>query len=101
MIMDKILDGKKLSEKLLAYKNNPKAILLAIPRGGLEIGYVIAKELNIPLDIILVKKIGYPGNPEYAIGAASLNNVIIDQSIIQTDEFKNYIKKETEKIRKL
>lgn len=61
---DRFDAGKRLAEKLAKYKNKKEAIILAIPRGGLEIGNVLAKELGIALDIIIVKKIPFPGNPE-------------------------------------
>ena len=60
--------AKELAKKLQKYKNNKNAIILAIPRGGVQTGYILAKELNLKLDIVLTKKIGYPGNAEYAIG---------------------------------
>ena len=61
--------GKKLAEKLLKYKNHKDAIVLAIPRGGVEVGYEIAKFLNVKLDIVVTKKIGLPGDEEFAIGS--------------------------------
>ena len=51
------------------YRNNKDVIVLAIPRGGVEIGYEIAKYLNVKLDIIVTKKIGLPGDEEFAIGS--------------------------------
>ncbi len=79
MFKDRFDAAHQLVPYLKEYSNNPNAIVLAIPRGGLELGYVIARELHLLLDIILTKKIGYPGNPEYAIGAVSLQNIIISQ----------------------
>lgn len=61
--------GQKLAEALLKYKNQPQTIILALPRGGVVVGFEIAKALNLPLDIIVPRKIGAPENPEYAIGA--------------------------------
>ncbi|MBI2647148.1 phosphoribosyltransferase [Candidatus Woesearchaeota archaeon] len=63
--------GIMLAEKLKEYKNNKNAIVLAIPRGGVEVGYEIAKFLNIKLDIIVTKKIGLPEDEEFAIGSVS------------------------------
>jgi putative phosphoribosyl transferase len=71
----------RLAEKLKAYKDNPHVIILAIPRGGVELGYVLSHELHAPLDVIFTKKIGFPGNPEYAIGAMSLDSVLIDERV--------------------
>ena len=61
--------GINLAGKLIGYKNSKNAIVLAIPRGGVEIGYEIAKFLGIKLDIIVTKKIGLPGDEEFAIGS--------------------------------
>jgi len=88
--------GIMLAEKLKKYSGH-NAVVLAIPRGGIPIGYEIAKSLSLPLDIILSKKIGHPQNPEFAIGSVSLEDVLVDQYMDVTDE---YIKYETEKIRK-
>jgi len=60
--------GKRLAQKLEEFKGTD-AVVLALPRGGVVVGYEIAKELRIPLDVIITRKIGAPGNPEYAIGA--------------------------------
>jgi len=61
--------GVKLAEQLGNYKNSKDVIVLAIPRGGVEVGYEIAKYLNVKLDIIVTKKIGLPGDEEFAIGS--------------------------------
>ena len=60
--------GKKLAEVLTEFKNS-SAIVLALPRGGVMTGKEIAEALSLPLDIIVTRKIGAPGNDEYAIGA--------------------------------
>ncbi|MFH0838165.1 MAG: phosphoribosyltransferase family protein [Patescibacteria group bacterium] len=60
--------AEKLFPKLEKYKGNKDAILLAIPRGALEIGEVLRNKLKLPLDIVVTKKIGAPGNEEFAIG---------------------------------
>ncbi|OGG56932.1 hypothetical protein A3D71_02490 [Candidatus Kaiserbacteria bacterium RIFCSPHIGHO2_02_FULL_55_20] len=68
MFTDRQEAGKQLAQKLEAYRGKD-AVVFALPRGGVIPGYEIAKVLGVPLDIIAVRKIGYPGNPEYAIGA--------------------------------
>jgi len=70
--------GLLLAEELKKYANS-NTIVLAIPRGGVPIGYAIAKSLNLPLDIILSKKIPHPYNKEFAIGAVSLESKIVDE----------------------
>ncbi|MCK5442007.1 MAG: phosphoribosyltransferase [Maribacter sp.] len=96
MFKDRIDAGIHLAEKLNEYKNK-KVVVLAIPRGGLPIGYMVAKALNAPLDIVLTKKIGHPFNKEYAIGAISLENRILsdDSGVTQ-----GYIEEETRRLRK-
>ena len=54
--------GRLLAEKLKEYKGT-NSIVLAIPRGGVPIGYLIAKELQLPLDIVISKKICHPSTP--------------------------------------
>lgn len=64
--------GKKLAE-LLGESQGSNAIVLGLPRGGVIVAKEVAKALNLPLDIIVTRKIGAPENDEYAIGAIDLN----------------------------
>jgi len=91
--------GSLLANKLLQYCNHENVIIVAIPRGGVPVGAVIAKKLNAPLEIVLSKKIGHPSNKEYAIGAVTLKNTVINKNI--RDVSKTYIEEETQNIRKL
>jgi putative phosphoribosyl transferase len=102
MFKDRFDAAYQLAQKLQPYKDNPDTVILAIPRGALEIGSVVSQELHIPLDVVLTKKIGAPGNPEYAIGAVSLDHVIIDEDIAHiTGPLQTYIEQEIPKIRNL
>lgn len=102
MFKDRFDAGKQLTQKLQKYTNDPNTIILAIPRGALEIGAVLSKDLNLPMDVVLTKKIGYPGNPEYAIGAMSLDSIIIDKRGLEfSGELEAYLKKEISTIRQL
>ncbi len=96
MFRDRIEAGEMLAIKLLKYKNDP-AIVVAVPRGGIPIAYVVAKELNLPLDIIFTKKIGHPINKEYAIGAASLTDYFV---VPHDDVTEEYIQAELKRVRK-
>jgi predicted phosphoribosyltransferase len=89
--------GKQLAVKLSSFKNKD-VVVLAIPRGGLPIGNIISKALNAPLDVILTKKIGHPLNKEFAVGAVSLQNRILNDTL---DVSERYIEEETKRIRKL
>ena len=62
--------GQKLAEALRKYKNED-AIVYALPRGGVVLGFEVAKELNIPLDLVITRKIGHPFQEEYAICAVA------------------------------
>lgn len=71
-----------LAKELHAYKGKD-VIVLAIPRGGVPVGFEIAQEFNAPLDVVMAKKIGAPFNPELAIGAVTWSGaVMIDQAIV-------------------
>lgn len=95
MFKDRYEAAMQLAKKLEKYKNK-NGIVLAVPRGGVPVGYYIAKELDLPLEIILSKKIGHPQNPEYAIGSVSLQGTIINDNLI--DVSKDYLNKEAERI---
>lgn len=68
MFKDRQDAAEQLIPKLEKYKGNKDAIILAIPRGALEMGAFLRDKLDLPLDIVVTKKIGAPGNEEYAIG---------------------------------
>ena len=69
--------GKKLAQTLLSYKNNPDVIVIGLPRGGVVTAYEIARELHVPLDIIVPRKIGAPFEPELAVGALTQEGDIV------------------------
>jgi len=97
ILKDRLEAGFLLSERLRKYQNS-NTVILAIPRGGVPIGYEIAKRLNLPLDIILSKKIGHPSDKEFAIGAVSLESTIVDKHLEVSNE---YIEKEIVRLREL
>lgn len=88
--------GRQLAKKLVKYKDTD-AVVLAVPRGGVAVGYEVAKELNLTLDIILSKKIGHPLNPEFAIGSVSPETEVIDKYPNVSDE---YVQNEIHRVRK-
>jgi len=77
--------GKQLADKLLEtldLTSNSSLVVLAIPRGGVVIGSQLASILKCPLEVIVTKKIGAPGNPELAIGAVGLvGEPVIDENL--------------------
>lgn len=85
----------RLISLLEKYKNED-CVVLAVPRGGVPVGYHIAKNYNFPMEILLTKKIGHPLNSEVAIGAVGLEDEIID---FYPNISKEYFNKEIQKIR--
>jgi putative phosphoribosyl transferase len=61
--------GKRLAQRLLHYKGAKDAIVIALPRGGVVLGYDISLALRLPLDVLITRKLGTPLNPELAMGA--------------------------------
>lgn len=75
--------GKKLAHALLDYQDDADAIILALPRGGVVLGFELHQMLHLPLDLILVRKLGVPGQEELALGAISLDDVkVINKGIV-------------------
>lgn len=97
MFLNREEAGKLLAQRLLKYSNHKDVIIIAIPRGGVPVGYVVAKKLHLPLEIVLSKKIGHPYNKEYAIGAVTLENKILSDAAYEVSD--EYIEAETEHIR--
>jgi len=90
-----------LASFLLDYKNNPKAIVIALPRGGVVIGYEIAKILHLPLDIVVPRKIGAPFNEELAIGSICMDESTFDEELIAAYSIsQDYIQKKIKEEKK-
>lgn len=68
MFEDRRQAGHRLAKKLLRYKDE-RPVVLALPRGGVPVGLEVARELNAPLDVLLVRKIGAPWQRDLAVGA--------------------------------
>jgi predicted phosphoribosyltransferase len=73
MFYDRVQAGKMLAERLEDYAGRPDVIVLALPRGGVPVGFEVAQVLVAPLDLMLVRKLGVPGHEEYAMGAVAAN----------------------------
>lgn len=77
--------GRILAAKLMVYANRPETIVLALPRGGVPIGYEISRALNLPLDVMIVRKLGVPGHEELAMGAIASGGVrVLNRSVIES-----------------
>jgi len=102
MFDDRADAARALAAKLARYKGRPDAAVLAIPRGGVAIGAVLAEALGLPLDVVLTKKIGHPANPECAIGVVNLRGEIIDEDVVERDAIpRSYLADEIARIRTL
>jgi len=88
--------GSLLAEKLSELQGRDDVIVLAVPRGGVVVGYEIAKALSAPLDVYITRKIGAPHNPELAIGAVSSDGgVVLDERLIrQMGVSADYVERE-------
>lgn len=72
---DRVDAGQQLAQHLKAYANRPDVLVLALPRGGLPVGFEVARALNVPLDVFVVRKLGVPGHEELAMGAIATGGV--------------------------
>jgi putative phosphoribosyl transferase len=81
---DRIEAGRLLAEKLAAYANRPDVLVLALPRGGVLVGFEVARALNVLLDIFLVRKLGVPGHEELAMGAIASGGVrVLNDDVVR------------------
>ena len=72
---DRTEAGQFLAETLSTYANRDDVVVLALPRGGVPVAAEVAKKLNAPLDVFVVRKLGLPGHPELAMGAIASGGV--------------------------
>ncbi|MBV7526882.1 MULTISPECIES: phosphoribosyltransferase [Pseudomonas] len=77
ILQDRAAAGRRLIEPLLPYANRPDVIVLALPRGGVPVAYEVATALKVRLDLMLVRKLGVPSHPEYAMGAIASGGIQI------------------------
>ncbi len=98
LFQDRTDAGRRLAQRLMRYQDK-STIVLALPRGGVVVGYEIAQALRVPLDVIITHKIPAPGNPEYAIGAVAENG----EAQLNQDEIRllgipsTYVQRETQR----
>lgn len=77
--------GRLLALELAPWGNRSDVIVLALPRGGVPVGYEVARSLNLPLDVFLVRKLGLPGHEELAMGAVASGGLVIrNQELLDT-----------------
>lgn len=84
LFQDRSEAGRILARRLKKYRNRPDILVLALPRGGVPVGYEVARTLNAPLDIFIVRKLGLPGQEEVAMGAIASGGVrILNDDLIR------------------
>lgn len=95
--------GKQLAKELLRYRGKD-AVVLALPRGGVVVGYEIVQALKLPLDIVVTRKIGHPSNPEYAIGAVDEKGTLLfnetEWRLIDEKRLKNDVERQKKEARR-
>lgn len=78
--------GKVLADELKDYADDSQVIVLALPRGGVPVGAIIAEALGAPLDVILVRKLGLPGHEELAMGAIATGNArVMNEDVVRLE----------------
>lgn len=96
--------GWLLAERLSAYCDDPSGLILALPRGGVAVGYALSLALRLPLDVLITRKLGAPGNPEFAIGAIAeigepfFNRPAVASFHLSPEDLKEAIRVEQEEI---
>jgi len=96
MFRDREEAGTLLAGKLKKFSNQQAGVVLAVPRGGVPVAYMVSRQLGMPMELVLTKKIGHPRNKEYAIGAVSLSDYFV---VPHKDVSEEYIQEEIRKIR--
>jgi putative phosphoribosyl transferase len=82
--------GRHLAQELAQYANDPDVVVLALPRGGVPVGYEVAKRLGAPLDVLVVRKLGVPGHSELAMGAIASGGIrVIDPGVVAALEISH------------
>src|SRR5260221_9324753 len=82
--IDRCHAGRVLASRLMAYADRPGVVVLALPRGGVPVGYEVARALHAPLDVVLVRKLGVPGHEELAMGAIASGGIrVLNREVVE------------------
>jgi putative phosphoribosyl transferase len=82
IFQDRLDAGRRLADALKEHAGGD-AVVLAIPRGGVIVGEVVARTLGVPLDVVVPRKVGAPGNPELGLGAVAPGVRVLDPWLIE------------------
>lgn len=80
LFRDRAEAGRVLAQQLLEYAGRDDVLVLALPRGGVPVGFEVARALHAPLDVFVVRKLGVPGHEELAMGAIASGGVLVTES---------------------
>src|SRR6478735_5072031 len=84
LFQDRSEAGRYLAGKLGRYAGREDVVVLALPRGGVPVGYEVAQSLGVPLDVFLVRKLGVPGREELAMGAIASGGVrVVNEDVVR------------------
>lgn len=96
LFRDRLDAALQLADQLKPLKLDD-GIVLAIPRGGVPIGWILARELHLPLDVLMSKKIGHPMNREFAVGSVTLHDLVLSEAADEVP--RDYIESEVKRLR--
>jgi predicted phosphoribosyltransferase len=84
LFQDRFEAGRLLASRLSHLANRSDVVVLALPRGGVPVGFEVAKALNAPLDVFVVRKLGVPGHKELAIGAIASGGIrVLNEAVVR------------------
>jgi len=104
VFQDRAAAGRVLAQRLANYADSPDVVVLALPRGGVPVGFQVARSLGIPLDVLSVRKLGVPGREELAMGAIAsdgtrvVNRRVVRELGISEDQLQAVIAAESQEL---
>jgi putative phosphoribosyl transferase len=92
LFRDRSEAGRQLVARLAQYADRPDVLVLALPRGGVPVGYEVARALHAPMDVFIVRKLGVPGHEELAMGAVATGGVrVLNDQVVQGLGIPDYV----------
>jgi putative phosphoribosyl transferase len=92
LFKDRSEAGRELAARLQHYAGHADVLVLALPRGGVPIGYEVARALHAPMDVFVVRKLGVPGHEEFAMGAVASGGVrVLNEQVVNVLGIPDYV----------